>query len=80
MTNLLAAQAGGNIICEAAGMHASLLGCCFESYVIDNDMIGAILRTVRGIEVSEDSLSIDAIRNVCTAGPATFSATRRRCS
>ena len=72
MTNLLAAQAGGNIIYEAAGMHASLLGCCFESYMIDNDMLGAILRTVRGVEVSEDSLSIDAIRNVCTAGPGHF--------
>ena len=72
MTNLLAAQAGGNVIYEAAGMHASLLGCCFESYVIDNDMLGAILRTVRGIEVSEDSLSVDAIRDVCTAGPGHF--------
>jgi trimethylamine--corrinoid protein Co-methyltransferase len=72
MTDLLAAQAGGNIIYEAAGMHASLLGCCFESFVIDNDMLGAILRTVRGIEVSEDSLSIDAIREVCTAGPGHF--------
>ena len=51
MTNLLAAQAGGNLIYESAGMHASLLGCCFESFVIDNDMLGAILRTVRGIEV-----------------------------
>jgi trimethylamine--corrinoid protein Co-methyltransferase len=72
MTNLLAAQAGGNIIYEAAGMHASLLGCCFESFVIDNDMLGAILRTVRGIEVTEDSLSIDVIREVCTAGPGHF--------
>jgi trimethylamine---corrinoid protein Co-methyltransferase len=72
MTNLLAAQAGGNIIYEAAGMHASLLGCCFESYVIDNDMLGAVLRTVRGIEVSEDSVSVEAIRHVCTAGPGHF--------
>jgi trimethylamine--corrinoid protein Co-methyltransferase len=72
MTNLLAAQAGGSIIYEAAGMHASLLGCCFESFVIDNDMLGAILRTVRGIEVSEDSLSVDVIRDVCTVGPGHF--------
>jgi trimethylamine--corrinoid protein Co-methyltransferase len=35
-------------------------------------MLGAILRTVRGIEVSEDSLSVDVIRNVCTAGPGHF--------
>jgi trimethylamine--corrinoid protein Co-methyltransferase len=48
------------------------LGCCLESFVIDNDMLGAILRTVRGIEVSEDSLSVDAIRAVCTEGPGHF--------
>ena len=72
MTDLLAAQAGGNIIYEAAGMHASLLGCCLESFVIDNDMLGAVLRTVRGIEVSEDSLSVDAIREVCAQGPGHF--------
>jgi trimethylamine--corrinoid protein Co-methyltransferase len=72
MTDLLAAQAGGNIVYEAAGMHASLLGCCLESFVIDNDMLGAILRTVRGIEVTEDSLSVAAIREVCTDGPGHF--------
>lgn len=72
MTNLLAAQTGANIVYEAAGMHASLLGCCLESFVIDNDMLGAILRTVRGIEVTEDSLSLEAIREVCTQGPGHF--------
>ena len=72
MTNLLAAQAGGNLIYEAAGMHASLLGCCFESFVIDNDMLGAILRTVRGIEVTGDSLSLAAMREVCMGGPSHF--------
>ncbi len=71
-TNLLAAQAGGHLIYESAGMHASLLGCCFESFVIDNDMLGAILRTVRGIEVTEDSLSLAAMREVCMGGPNHF--------
>jgi trimethylamine---corrinoid protein Co-methyltransferase len=72
MTNLLAAQAGGNLIYESAGMHASLLGCCFESFVIDNDMLGAVLRTVRGIEVTDDSLSLEAMREVCMGGPNHF--------
>jgi trimethylamine--corrinoid protein Co-methyltransferase len=72
MTNLLAAQAGGNLIYESAGMHASLLGCCFESFVVDNDMLGAILRTVRGIEVTDDSLSLTAMREVCLGGPNHF--------
>ena len=71
-TVALAAQAGGNLIYEAAGMHASLLGFCLESCVIDNDMLGAIMRTVRGIEVTEDSLSVEAIRQVCIEGPGHF--------
>jgi len=53
-------------------MHASLLGCCLESFVIDNDMLGAILRGVRGIEVDDASLSMEAIREVCTEGPGHF--------
>ncbi|MEE3288165.1 MAG: trimethylamine methyltransferase family protein, partial [Pseudomonadota bacterium] len=57
---------------ESAGMHASLLGCCLESYVIDNDMLGAINRTIRGIEVTEDSLSLQAMRDVCIEGPSHF--------
>jgi trimethylamine--corrinoid protein Co-methyltransferase len=69
---VLAGTAGANLIYESAGMHASLLGCCLESYVIDNDILGGCLRTVRGIEVSEDSLSVEAIRNVCTEGPGHF--------
>ncbi len=71
-TNALAGVAGANMIYESAGMHASLLGCCLESYVIDNDILGGCLRAVRGIEVTEDSLSLEAIRNVCLEGPGHF--------
>lgn len=71
-TEALLAQAGGNMIYESAGMHASLLGFCLESLVIDNDMIGGVLRGVRGIEVTEDSLSIEAMRQVCVEGPGHF--------
>ncbi len=71
-TNVLAGVAGANLVYESAGMHASLLGCCLESYVIDNDILGGCLRAVRGIEVTEDNLSIEAIRNVCIEGPGHF--------
>ncbi len=60
----LAAHAGASMIHECAGMQGSLMGTTFESYVLDNDLIGAILRTVRGVEVSEDTLSFDVIRDV----------------
>ena len=71
-TLALAAQAGANLIYEAAGMHASLLGFCMESLVIDNDMIGGVLRSVRGIDEAEDSLSVATIRDVCIDGPGHF--------
>jgi len=63
-TIALAAHAGANMIHESAGMHASLLGTAFESFVIDNDIIGAVLRTVRGIEVNDETLSFDVINDV----------------
>ena len=68
-TNTLAAHSGANLIYESAGMHASLLGVSYESMVIDNDMLGAINRTVRGIEVNDETLSLDAMRDVCVDGP-----------
>ncbi|MFP6740234.1 MAG: trimethylamine methyltransferase family protein [Alphaproteobacteria bacterium] len=71
-TNALAGLAGGNLVYESAGMHASLLGCCFESYVIDNDIIGSVLRTVRGLEVTDETLSVEAIREACIGGPGHF--------
>ena len=60
----LAAQAGSNMITQACGMQASLMGCSFESYVIDNDMLGGILRTIRALEVNDDTLSIGMIDEV----------------
>ena len=71
-TELLSALAGANLIYEAAGMYGSLLACSLESFVLDNDLIGAVLRATRGIEVNEDSLSFDTIRDVCLGGPGHF--------
>ncbi len=60
----LAAQAGSNMITQACGMQASLMGCSFESYVIDNDMLGAILSSIRPIEVDSTTLSTATIAEV----------------
>jgi len=68
-TNTLAGHSGANLVYESAGMQASLLGTSFAGYVIDNDMLGAINRTIRGIEVNPDSLSIEVMREVCIGGP-----------
>lgn len=68
----LVGNSGANMIYESAGMHASLLGACKESLVIDNDLIGAVQRTVRGIDVSADTLNIAGIRQVCEQGPGHY--------
>ena len=67
----LAANAGANLIFESAGMLASLLACSPEQLVIDNDLLGSVNRTVRGIEVDEGTLSTDVIAEVI-AGPGHF--------
>ena len=60
----LAAQAGCNNVSESSGMLGSLMALSLESLVIDNDLLGAVLRSVRGIEVNEESLSYDVIEQV----------------
>ncbi len=64
-TTTCAATSGANIIYEAAGMYASLLGACPESLLIDNDILGAALRITRGIEVNEQTLSFEVLKDVC---------------
>jgi trimethylamine--corrinoid protein Co-methyltransferase len=64
LTVVLAAQAGSNLITQAGGMQASLMGCALESYVIDNDMLGSIMKSLSGIEVSEETLALNAIEEV----------------
>ncbi len=71
LTFALAAHAGANRICEFGGMVGSLMGCSFESMTIDNDAAGMILRTLRGIEVSDETLAVDAIHE-CTLYPGHF--------
>lgn len=60
----LAAQAGANMITQAGGMQASLVGCALESYVIDNDMLGGILRSISPLEVSDETLSTATISDI----------------
>ena len=67
-TVLPPALSGANIIYEAAGMYASLLGACPESILLDNDVLGAALRITRGIEVNEKTLSFENVRDICMGG------------
>jgi trimethylamine---corrinoid protein Co-methyltransferase len=65
-------NSGANLIYESAGMHASLLGFSLESLVIDNDIIGAVQRTIRSIDVTDESISLETIRQTCLEGPGHY--------
>ena len=71
LTISLAAHAGGNRLCEVGGMLGSLMGCSFESMVIDDEACGMIARTLRGIEVSDETLAVDVIHE-CAVDPGHF--------
>ena len=59
---LAAGFAGGNLVYESSGMTASLLGASFEAFVLDDEMHSLIYRAMRGIEVNEETLGVEAIR------------------
>ncbi|MFP7673071.1 trimethylamine methyltransferase family protein [Marivita sp. S0852] len=71
-SNVMAGLSGLNMVYEAAGMHASLLGFCHESLILGDDLIGQAIRCVRGIEVTEDDLSIEVMRATCVGGPGHY--------
>jgi trimethylamine--corrinoid protein Co-methyltransferase len=67
-TNLLCALAGANFIHDAAGLMEFALTVCDEKYVVDNEILGMVMRAVQGIEVSEETLAFDLIREVGPGG------------
>ncbi len=64
LTTAVTALAGANYNHHAAGMLESLLAVAYEQYVIDDDIGGQVMRLVRGLEVTEESLSVDVIHEV----------------
>lgn len=72
MSNVMAGLSGLNMVYEAAGMHASLLGFCFESLILGDDLIGQALRCVRGIEITDETLSVETMRQTCIGGPGHY--------
>lgn len=67
-SNIMAGLAGLNMVYEAVGMHASLLGFSLESLIMGDDMLGQALRCVRGIEVNDTTTNIEVMKQVCLSG------------
>ena len=62
------ALAGANFIHHAAGMLEDMSTIAYEQFVIDNELLGMAMRSVRGIEVNDDTLAMDAIDRVGPGG------------
>jgi len=63
ITTTAAVLAGSNIVSTYPGIVGSLLAHSFEGMVVDNDMMGNVLRLLRGIEVSDETLAVEVIRS-----------------
>ncbi|WP_299200134.1 trimethylamine methyltransferase family protein [uncultured Tateyamaria sp.] len=79
-SNVMAGLSGLNMVYEAAGMHASLLGFCHESLILGDDIIGQALRCTRGIEVTDETLALDQMAQVCMEGPGHYLGTEQTLS
>lgn len=66
--NLLPAMAGAQLIHNAAGQIDSSMAVAYEQYVLDDEILGAVMRTLRGIEVTPDTLATDVIHSVGPGG------------
>ena len=65
LTTAVVALAGAQYNHHAAGMLESMLAVAYEQYVIDDDINGQVMRLVRGLDVTEESLSLEVIHDVC---------------
>ncbi len=68
ITNLLCALAGANFIHDAAGLMEFALTMSYEKLVIDNEILGMIMRAVKGIEVNDETLAFDVMKKVGPGG------------
>jgi len=68
MQVLANALAGTNFIHLSLGMIEQMMTASFEQCVIDNEIIDAAFMIARGIEVTDETLAVDVIREVGPGG------------
>ena len=66
LSSLACGLSGANMVYESSGMMASLLGVSFEAFIADDEMLSHVYRMIRGIEVSDDTLGFETMKNVIT--------------
>lgn len=68
ITNLLVGMAGGNFIHDAVGLLEFCMTASYEKYVMDNEILGEVMRVLQGVEVSDATLAVDVTAQVGPGG------------
>jgi trimethylamine--corrinoid protein Co-methyltransferase len=68
INNLLPGMAGAQLIHNAAGLIDSSMAVAYEQYVLDDEILGAVLRVLRGVEVTPEMLAAEVIAAVGPGG------------
>lgn len=63
-----AIQGGGNMMMHAAGWLEGGLRCSFEKTILDIDLLQMVAEFLTPLDLSEDALAVDAIRDVGPGG------------
>lgn len=78
ITSMLCALAGANFIHDSAGLMEFAMTACLEKYVIDNEILGMVMRAARGLEVNDETIAFDVIRGSGPGGNFVTSPHTRR--
>lgn len=68
ITSTMVALAGANFIHDAAGFVEFCMTASYDKLVVDNEIIGMVMRAVEGIEVNDRTLALDEIKKVGPGG------------
>ena len=68
ITNLLVGMAGGNFIHDALGLLEFCLTASYEKYVMDNEILAEVMRVLKGVSVTDETLAIDVTASVGAGG------------
>ena len=78
ITNLMVALAGGNLIHDAAGFLEFCMTASYDKLVIDNEIIGMVMRAVEGIRIDDETLAFDVLKKIGPGGHFVSSRHTRR--
>jgi trimethylamine--corrinoid protein Co-methyltransferase len=63
-----AALSGANLSLHACGTYGSMLGMSYEKFIADEDLCGAIKKLMQPVEFTDDTFSMDMIKELGTSG------------